>query len=133
MKRLKVWKAPGPNCITKWILRYLPKLVISFLTEVFNAVLRRKYFPPAWKHARVVSTRKQREEPTLPSSCIHVSLFDTAGRFFVMTLLTARRFSWTVLLKGSTDVGQLTGAFFVVMAKEVDTIRIKVSSEDNRP
>jgi hypothetical protein len=55
IRGLKVGKAPGPNSIPNKVLRHLPKRAITFLTKVFNAVLRRQYFPSAWKHALVVS------------------------------------------------------------------------------
>jgi hypothetical protein len=48
-------KYPGPNGIPNRVLRHLPKRAISFLTKMFNTVLRRQYFPPVWKNARVVS------------------------------------------------------------------------------
>jgi hypothetical protein len=34
-----------------------------FLTKVFNAVLRRQYFPSAWKHARMVSIWSRERTP----------------------------------------------------------------------
>jgi hypothetical protein len=55
---LKVGKSPGPNGIPNRVLRHLPKRAVTFLTKVFNAVLRRHYFPTAWKQARVVYTLK---------------------------------------------------------------------------
>jgi hypothetical protein len=51
IKVLKVGKTPGPNGIPIRALRHLPKRTITFTTKLFNAVLRRQYFPPAWKHA----------------------------------------------------------------------------------
>jgi hypothetical protein len=64
----KVGKAPGPNGVPNRVLRHPPMRAITFLTKVCNAVLRRQYFPPAWKHARVVSTLKLGKDPTLPSA-----------------------------------------------------------------
>jgi hypothetical protein len=54
---------------------------------VFNAVLRRQYFPSAWKHARVVSILKEGKDHTLPSSYRHISLLDTVGKLFEKILL----------------------------------------------
>jgi hypothetical protein len=54
---------------------------------VFNAVLRRLYFPPAWKHARVVSIVKPGKDPALPSSYRPISLLDTVGKLFEQMLL----------------------------------------------
>jgi hypothetical protein len=68
VRGLKVGKAPGPNGIPNRVLRHLPKRAITFLTKVFNAVLRRQYFSSAWNHARVVSILKPGKDPTLPSS-----------------------------------------------------------------
>jgi hypothetical protein len=45
-----------------------------------NSVLHRQYFPPAWKHALVVSILKPGNDPTLPSSYKPISLIDTFGK-----------------------------------------------------
>jgi hypothetical protein len=79
IKRLKTGKALGPNGILNRVLRHLTKRAISFLTKVFNAVLRWQYFPPEWKHARMVSTLKTGKHPTLPSSYRSTIPLDTAG------------------------------------------------------
>jgi hypothetical protein len=79
IRGLNVGKAPGSNGISNRVLRYLPGRAITFLTKVFNTVLRRKYFPSAWKHARVVSILKPGENPTLPSSYRPTSLPETVG------------------------------------------------------
>jgi hypothetical protein len=49
---------------------------------------RRQYFPPAWKHAPVVSILKQGKNPTLPSSYRPISLLDNVGKLFEKILLT---------------------------------------------
>jgi hypothetical protein len=85
---LKIVKAPGSNGIPNRVLRHLPNRAITFLTKVFNAVLCRQYFPPAWKHAHVVSILKPGKDPTQPSSYRHMSLLDTPGKFFENILLT---------------------------------------------
>jgi hypothetical protein len=61
-------------------LRNLPKRAITFITKLFNALLRRQYFPPAWKHARMISVLKPGKDPTLPSSYRPISLVDTVGK-----------------------------------------------------
>jgi hypothetical protein len=63
IRGLKFGKAPGPNGIPNRVLRHLPKRAITFLTKVFNAVLRKQYFPSAWKHDRVVSILKPKNAP----------------------------------------------------------------------
>jgi hypothetical protein len=47
IKGFKAGKAPGPKGIPNRVLRHLPKREITFLTNVFNALLRRQYFPSA--------------------------------------------------------------------------------------
>jgi hypothetical protein len=64
IRGLKVGKDSGPNRV----VRHLPKRAITFLRKVFNGVLRRRYFPSAWKHARMASIQKPTKDPTLPSS-----------------------------------------------------------------
>jgi hypothetical protein len=88
IKGLKAGKTPGPNGIPNSVLRHLPKRAITFLTKVFNAVLRRQYFPPVWKHARVLSILKPGKDPTQPSSYRPISLLDTVGKLFEKILLT---------------------------------------------
>jgi hypothetical protein len=68
IRGLKVGKAPGPNGIPNRVLRHLPERAITFLTQVFNAVLRRQYFPSAWEHIRVLSILKSGKDPTLHST-----------------------------------------------------------------
>jgi hypothetical protein len=58
---------------------------------MFNAVLRKQYFPPAWEHAAVVTTLKPAEDPTVPYSYIHLSLMDTFCKLFEKILLTKAR------------------------------------------
>jgi hypothetical protein len=87
-KALKAGKAPGLNGIPNRVLRHLTKRAITFRMKVFNAILRTQYFPPAWKHARVVPTVKPGKEPTLPSSFKPIRLLDTVGKLFLKILIT---------------------------------------------
>jgi hypothetical protein len=61
--------------------------MITFLTEVFNAVLSKQNFPQAWKHTCVVSILKLGKDPTLPLPYIPISLVDTVGKLFEKVLL----------------------------------------------
>jgi hypothetical protein len=87
IRGLKVDKAPGPNGKPNKVLRHPPKHSITFLTKVFNAVLRWQYFPSAWKDARVVSILKPGKDPTLPSSYRLINLLDSVGKIFEKILL----------------------------------------------
>jgi hypothetical protein len=151
IKGFKVGKAPGPNGIPNSVLRHLPKRAINFLTKVFNAVLRKQYFPPVWKHARLVPMLKPGKDPTLPSSYRPISLLDTVSKFFENILLSRvpQEVKERGLLRdeqfgfrpkhGTTlqlarlvervnrnfDEGRLTGAFFLDLGKVFDTVRVK--------
>jgi hypothetical protein len=88
IKGLKGGKGPGPNGVPNRALKHLPKRPINFISKLFNTVLRKEYFPPAWKHARVISILKSGKNPTLPSSYRPFRLLDTVGKLFEKILLT---------------------------------------------
>jgi hypothetical protein len=118
---------------------------------VFIAVLRRQYFPSAWKHARVVSILKPGKDPTLSSSYRPISLLDTVGKLFekILLAMVLRELSERGLLRdeqfgfrprqGTTlqlarlvervnrnlDERRLTGAVFLDVAKDFDTVWVK--------
>jgi hypothetical protein len=151
IKGLKVGKSSGPNCVPNRVLRRLPKRAITFLTKVFNAVLRRQYFPPVWKHTRVLPILKSGKNPTQPSSYRSRSLLDTVGKLFDKILLN--RVLWEVKERGllideqfgfrpkhsttlqlarlvervnrNFDERRLTGAVFLDVAKAFDTVWVK--------
>jgi hypothetical protein len=87
IKRFKFCKAPGPNGIPNRLLRYLTLRAITFLTNVFIAVIRRHFFPAAWKHARMVSILKPGKDPMLLSSYRPITLLDTVCKVFEKILL----------------------------------------------
>jgi hypothetical protein len=62
-----VGKTPGPYGIPNGAMKHLPPRVISLLV-LFNAILRVQYFPPAWKHTRMISILKPGKDLALPSS-----------------------------------------------------------------
>jgi hypothetical protein len=82
IKGLKVGKAPGPNCVPNRVLRHLAKRAINFLTKIINAVLRRQFFTPVWKHARVLPILKPGKDLTQASFYRPISLLDSVGNLF---------------------------------------------------
>jgi hypothetical protein len=132
-------------------LRHLPVSVITFLTEVFNAVRGREYFLPPRKHARVLPTLKPWKDPTLPSSYRIVRLFETVSKFCEKILLTRvigeinrcsllhdkhfgfqPRHSTKPQLEGlferikrNFDERRLTGAVSLNVAKAFNTVKFK--------
>jgi hypothetical protein len=97
-KGLKAGKALGSNGKPKRVLRHLPKRTITFITKVFNTVLRRQYYPSVWKHARVVSILKPGKDPTLPSFYRPTGLLDTVDKLFEKILLA--RVLWEINERG---------------------------------
>ena len=85
---LKVGKAPGPNVVPNKALRNLARKAVTFLTKVFNGVLKWQHCPAVWKHARVISLFKPGKDPALPSSYRPISLLDTVGKLFEKILLS---------------------------------------------
>jgi hypothetical protein len=82
IRGLKVGKAPGPDGIPNRALKHLPLSVFSLPVVLFNAILRKQYFPASWKHARVFSILKPGEDPALLSLYRPISLLDTIGKLF---------------------------------------------------
>jgi hypothetical protein len=150
IRGLKGGKDSGPNGIPNRVLRHLSERTITFLKKVFNAVLRRQYFPSAWKHARVVSILKPGKDPTLPSSYRPISLLHTVGRLFEKIILARvlrevnergllrdeqfgfrPRHSKTLQLARLVErvnrnfERRLTGAVFLDVASAFDTVWVK--------
>lgn len=49
IRDLKVRKAPGSNVIPNRALTHLPRSLVFPLVRLFNAILRKQCFSPAWK------------------------------------------------------------------------------------
>ena len=65
---LKVDKSPCLNGVPYRAVRIFPRKAVTFLTKVFNAVLKWQHYPAALKHARVISRLEPGNDSTLPSS-----------------------------------------------------------------
>jgi hypothetical protein len=151
IKGLKVGRAPAPIGVPNRVLRHLQKRAITFHTKVFNAVLRRHYFPPVRKYAHVLPILKPGKDPTQPSSYRPISLLHTVGKLFEKILLTSvlrdvnepgllheeqfgfrPKHSMTLQLarhvervNRNFDAWRLTGAVFLDVAKAFDIVWAK--------
>jgi len=47
-------KAPGYDLITNKELKMLSETAIKYITQLYNAVLRRGFFPLQWKVAQII-------------------------------------------------------------------------------
>ena len=79
--------ALGPNMSNR-ALRKLPRKAVTFLTKVFNGVLKWQHYPAVWKHAHVISLLKPGKCLALSSSYRLISLLDTVGKLFEKILLS---------------------------------------------
>jgi hypothetical protein len=145
---LEISKAPGPDGIPNRALKHLPQRVIFLLLALFYAIFRAQYFPPVWKHARVISILKPGKDPALTSSYRPINLPDTIGKVFekirlsrILSEVSGRwllrdeqfclrpKHSTSVQLarlfeRVSRNLGEkrLTGAVFLDVAKAFDTV-----------
>jgi hypothetical protein len=114
------------------VLRHHPKNAITFLKKLFNAALRRQYFPPARKNARVVLVLKPGKDPTLSSSYRPTSLLGTVGILFEGIL-------HTTVLREVNEGGLLRDEQFGLQTRHSTTLqlarivgRVKTNIDDRR-
>jgi hypothetical protein len=145
---LKFCKSQGPYGFPNRALKHLPQPAISLVGAIFNAALLAQYFPPVWKHARVISLLKPGKDRSLPSSYRPTNLLDTIGKLFEKILLSRilSEVSGRGLLRNeqfrfrpkhsmnlqlarlvervTRNIGKkiLTGAILLVVAKAFDTV-----------
>jgi hypothetical protein len=65
----------------------LPIIVINYLTQLFNAVLLRGYFPAQWKVAQAILILKPGKPPNELTSYRPISLLPTAFKVSEKLLL----------------------------------------------
>lgn len=58
IRKLNQHKAPGYDLITAKILRELPEEAIIYLTQLYNAIIKRGFVPQQWKVAQVIMILK---------------------------------------------------------------------------
>jgi hypothetical protein len=67
-------KAPGFDLITPKVLKKLPKKCITFLTSLFNAILRTSHIPKLWKISQIIMIHKAGKPPHEAPSYRPISL-----------------------------------------------------------
>lgn len=80
-------KAPGFDLIDKKILEELPRKAITYLTMLFNAILRVGYFPDVWKASLVIMIQKPGKSPHEVTSYRPISLLPVLSKLFEKCLL----------------------------------------------
>jgi hypothetical protein len=80
-------KSPCYYLITGKILKELPTIGIKYLTQLFNAVLLKGYFPAQWKVTQIILILKPGKPPKELTSCRPISLLPTVSKVFEKILL----------------------------------------------
>jgi len=73
-------KAPGEDLVPNIVIKKLPKKCVVLLTSIFNACLRRGYFPKNWKNAIVIFFPKPNKPKQDPQSYRPISLLNTMSK-----------------------------------------------------
>jgi len=77
-----VRKVPGYDLITGKALKELPKKAITFLTVLFNSMLRLSYYPLLWKFAQIIMFPKPGKPVNDISSYRPISLLPLPSKIF---------------------------------------------------
>lgn len=80
-------KSPGPDRILPIMIQELSKKGIVLLTYLFNAALRLRYVPKAWKRAKMIVIRKPDKPADLASSYRPISLLPIISKIFEKIVL----------------------------------------------
>ena len=87
ISKLNVKKAPGYDLITGKILKEMPPQGITFITQLFNAVLRLSHFPLQWKVAELTLIPKPGKPLEDVASYRPISLLPIISKLFERVLL----------------------------------------------
>jgi hypothetical protein len=80
-------KSSGYDLITGKLLKDLPTIGTTYLTQIFNAVLLKGYFPAQWKVAQIILILKPEKPPNELTSYRPISLLPTVSKVFEKILL----------------------------------------------
>jgi hypothetical protein len=80
IRGVKISKTPGPDCIPNRNLKHLTQRMFFLLMALLIVIFITQYFPPVWKHPRVISILKHGKDPAQSYSYQPISLLDTIGK-----------------------------------------------------
>lgn len=75
-------KSTGYDNIDAFTLKHLPPKAITFLTLIFNSILRLQHFPSQWKCAEIIMVLKPNKSENLLSSYRPISLLSIVSKLF---------------------------------------------------
>lgn len=94
IKRVNTRKAPGLDRINGQAIKFFTPKAVTFVTTLFNALLRLQYFPTAWKVASIVMVQKPGKPIEDVKSYRPISLLPVISKIFERIIL--RRLSGPV-------------------------------------
>lgn len=80
-------RAPGPDGIPYAALKNLPRNVITFITKLFNSIIKFEYFPKCWTKAYIISFAKPGKDSRYPHNRRPISLLNTMSKLFEKIIL----------------------------------------------
>jgi len=106
IKHLNPKKAPGYDLITNKVLQMLPKIAIKYITQLCNAVLRRRFFLPQWKVAQIQKPGKSAE---LAESYKLISLLSVLSKLFEKLLFSRiniimKNYGWSSIISSASEI-----------------------------
>lgn len=104
VRKLKNKKSPGLDSVRSLVFKNLSAHAILFYTTILNAIFCVKYFPDAWKVAKVVAMCKPGKPPELPESQRPISLLPIPSK--VCEKIMDRRLRSVMDEKGVLPHGQ---------------------------
>ena len=87
LRKITPRKSPGYDLLTPQILRQLPSKAITFLTYIYNCILRTTHFPLLWKHSTIVLFLKPGKPSNNTASYRPISLLPILSKIFEKILL----------------------------------------------
>jgi hypothetical protein len=88
IKQLRPKKAPGYDLVTGRILKELPDIGIRAITQIFNSVLRTRYFPGQRKVSQIITILKPGKPAEEAKSYRPISLLPILSELFEKIFLT---------------------------------------------
>jgi len=82
IKKLPKRKSPGHDLMTNTILKNLPRKAITYLSILFNFLIKIGYFPIEWKLATIIFFKKPGKDNSIPSNYRPISLLSSVSKIF---------------------------------------------------
>ena len=92
LAKLGLKKSPGIDNIPGDYLKLLSGCITPFLTDLFNTLFEKQYFPPSWKESIIIPIHKSGDTAN-PKNYRGISLLSTLSKVF-MSILTNRLRYW---------------------------------------